>query len=381
MKFFDEKLPEYKNIPDEKFKLVQLNENIHDTKFETKPIGFMKDVLIRFRQNKASVLAFFIICIIVVFSIFGPSMNKYKFDEQYPEYPDMPPKIPLLAPLHIADGHRIIENRRVDLLNDPEKYPPDCVKRVFNEREINGVKMVDVEVDYYKYTGCAETFWLGSDYLGRDLWTRLWRGARVSLFIAFLSVACNVFIGIIYGSISGYYGGFTDIIMMRITEILAAIPRIVILTLFIMVAGTGMFSIIMALIIKGWIGTARRVRAQFFRYKNYEYVLAARTLGIKDMSLIFRHILPNAIGPVITASMIAVPGAIFAESFLAFIGLGLQAPEPSIGVLLAQGQRVLLSFPTQALFPGLLISILMIAFNLFANGLRDAFNPTLRGAE
>ena len=135
----------------------------------------------------------------------------------------------------------------------------------------------------------------------------------------------------------------------------------------------------MALIIRGWISTARMIRSQFLRFKNREYVLAARTLGVKDTALIFRHILPNSIGPIITKAMIEVPGAIFAESFLAFIGL--QAPEPSIGVLLSEGQKVLLHYPYQTLFPALLISILMISFNLFSNGLRDAFDPTMRGID
>lgn len=381
MRLFDPEAPEFRDLGDEKFVLVQLDKTILDSRFETKPIGFMKDVLLRFSRNKASVLAFFIICAIIFLAVFGPSMNSYEFDQQFSEYVDMPPKIPLLAPLGIADGSSVIKNRRKSLLDDPAYYPPGCVRKVLNERLVNGVEMVDVEVDYYMYTGCDQVFWFGSDYLGRDLWTRLWRGARVSLLIALVSVACNVFIGIVYGSVSGYYGGAVDMVMMRITEIINAFPQIVILTLFIMVAGTGMFSIIMALVIKGWVGTARTVRSQFFRYKSREYVLAARTLGVRDLSLIFRHILPNAIGPTITASMIAVPGAIFAESFLAYIGLGLQAPEPSIGVLLSQGQKVLLHFPTQVLFPGVLISVLMIAFNLFANGLRDAFDPTLRGAE
>ena len=226
-----------------------------------------------------------------------------------------------------------------------------------------------------------ECFWFGSEYLGRDIWTRMWRGARISLIIAIVSVCCNVVIGVIYGSISGYYGGTVDMIMMRITEIINAFPRIVIVTLFIMVAGTGMFSIIMSLVIKDWVNTARMVRSQFYRFKGREYVLAARTLGVRDMALIFRHILPNSIGPIITSSMIAIPTAIFSESFLAYIGLGLQAPEPSIGVMLSQGQKVLLHYPSQVVFPAVVISLLMISFNLFGNGLRDAFDPTLRGAE
>ena len=151
--------------------------------------------------------------------------------------------------------------------------------------------------------------------------------------------------------------------------------------LFMMIFGTGIVAIILALTATGWIGMASMIRAQFYRFKGREYVLASRTLGAKDSSLIFRHILPNAIGPIITRAMLAIPGAIFSESFLAYIGLGIQAPEPSIGVMLSDGQRVLLQYPYQTLFPALLISLLMIAFNLFANGLRDALDPTKRGEE
>ena len=208
----------------------------------------------------------------------------------------------------------------------------------------------------------------------------MWRGARVSLIIAVVSVCCNVFIGVVYGSISGYYGGKVDMVMMRITEIINAFPRIVVVTLFIMVFGTGMFSIIMSLVIKDWVSTARMVRSQFYRFKGREYVLAARTLGVRDMALIFRHILPNSIGPIITRAMIAIPGAIFTESFLAYIGLGIRAPESSIGVLLSQGQKVMQQYPNQVFFPAVVISLLMIAFNMLSNGLRDAFDPTQRGA-
>lgn len=248
---------------------------------------------------------------------------------------------------------------------------------------VQGVEMCDIKVDYYKYSGVEDGtyFWMGTDYLGRDLWVRMWRGARVSLLIAFISVICNVCIGIVYGSIAGYYGGKVDMIMMRITEIIGAFPEIVVVTLFILFFGTGILSIILCLVVQNWIGTARMIRSQFYRYKGSEYVLAARTLGVRDMALIFRHILPNSIGPIITSSMIAIPTAIFSESFLAYIGLGLQAPEPSIGVMLSRGQKVLLQYPSQVVFPAIIISLLMISFNLFGNGLRDAFDPTLRGAE
>ena len=372
---------EYTHLDKTKFVLVQAEDRIHDVKFETKPIGFFQDVLLRFCRNKASLVAFVIICIITFMAIFAPSFNQYGFNDQQHDKINLPPRIPVLENFGIADGSRILQNRRIDNLSDPEKYPNDCIIEVLNEREVKGVKMGDVKVNYYKYIGYEDDhYWMGTDYLGRDLWTRLWRGARISLIIALISVVANVVIGVIYGSISGYYGGKIDMVMMRITEIINALPNIVVITLFIMFFGTGLFSIIMSLVVRDWVGTARMIRSQFYRYKGSEYVLAARTLGVTDKVLIFRHILPNAIGPIITRAMIAVPGAIFSESFLAYIGLGLQAPEPSIGVLLAQGQKVLLHFPNQVLFPAILISVLMISFNMFANGLRDAFDPTQRGA-
>ena len=364
---------------DDDFELLQLDRELKDARFETQPIGFFKDAAIRLCHNGAALAAAALILIVIFMAAFGPGMNKYGYNDQYIAYVNMPPKIPFLAQFGIANGSRVLQNRRLDSVNDPEKMPQDAILEIFNEREVRGVTMVDVKVDYYLYTGCGETFWFGTDYLGRDLWTRLWRGTRISLFIAIISVLTNVVIGVVYGSVAGYYGGKVDMVMMRICEIIQSFPRVVIATLFIMVFGTGLFSIIMSLLISGWISTARMIRSQFYRFKDREYVLAARTMGISDRSIIFRYILPNSLGPIITSTMIAVPSAIFTESFLAYIGLGLQAPEPSIGVLLSEGQKVLLNYPFQSLYPGIVISVLMICFNLFGNGLRDAMDPTLRG--
>jgi oligopeptide transport system permease protein len=368
-------------IPQAKFELAQKIAIGKDAAFQTPPIGYLRDVLTRFMRNKASVAAFALISIIVLMAIIGPSLNRYGFNDQFLDQRNMPPRIPGLAKLGIADGTRVLVNRRLEHLHNLDEYPEGCIIDVFNHRTVQGIEVVDVKVDFYLYKDSKEAFWFGTDYLGRDLWTRLWRGCRVSLVIAFVAVFCNMLIGVFYGAIAGYYGGAADMLLMRLCEIIQSIPRVVIVTLFILYFGTGMFSIVMSLIISGWIITARLVRAQFYRFKTREYVLAARTMGVSDMAIMFRHILPNSIGPIITTTMIAVPNAIFTESFLAYIGLGLQAPEPSIGVLLAEGQKVLLNYPFQTLFPGIIISILMVSFNLFANGLRDALDPTLRGTE
>lgn len=363
------------------FNLVQKDTIIKDEVFEVEPIGFLKDALLRLIRNKASVISFVMICLIGLLAIVGPSFNSYGFNDQDITKINLPPRIPGLEKMGIADGSRLLENRRVSSLDDTERYPAGSILEVSNKKEVRGVETVDVLVNYYAYQGVDEYFWLGTDYLGRDMWTRLCRGARVSLMIALLAVGVNMVFGVIYGSIAGYYGGRLDMIMMRIAEIINAFPQIVVVTMFIMFFGTGIFSIIMALVIRGWIPTARMIRSQFLRFKDREYVLSARTLGVPDKTLIFRHILPNSIGPIITRTMIAIPGAIFQESFLAYIGLGLQAPEPSIGVLLSEGQKTLLHLPHQTLAPAVLISVLMISFNLFSNGLRDAFDPTMRGQE
>ena len=370
------------NLPDSDFEMVQAWE-IKDEKFKTKPVGFFKDALFRLRKSKISVVSFWIIMAIVILSLLVPSITGYTYTEQSVRQKNLPPKIPFLEDLGIADGTRVLTNRKKSSLEDTNRFPEGCVLEIIREYEANGVPVVDVKIDAYLYAGVpeGEYHWFGTDYLGRDLMTRLFQGARISLLIALLSVVTNVIIGVIYGSVAGYYGGKVDMVMTHLAEVLDGLPYIVVTILFMILFGSGMFSIILALTVTGWIGTARLIRAQFYRFKGREYVLAARTLGTPDIKLIFRHILPNTVGPLITRAMIAIPGAIFSESFLAYIGLGIKPPEPSIGVLLSDGQDVLLQYPYQTLFPAILISVLMIAFNLFANGLRDALDPTRRGEE
>ncbi len=384
MKWIDRNnLPEeLKNLPDSSFESLH-QEDIKDEKFQTKPVGFFRDAMIRLSKSKVSMISVSCIVLIIILALLVPNITGYSFTEQNLGNKNLPPKIQGLEKLGIADGTRVLENRKKDALSDPDRYPEGSVLEILREFDSKGVAMVDVKVDYYKYVGAEDNryHWFGTDYLGRDLLTRLFQGTRISLMIAFFSVLTNCFIGVIYGAISGYYGGKVDMILTHVAEVLDGMPYIVVTILFMILFGSGMVSIVLALTITGWIGTSRLIRSQFYRFKGREYVLAARTLGVPDLTLIFRHILPNCVGPLITRVMIAIPGAIFSESFLAYLGLGIKAPNPSIGVLLADGQKVLLQYPYQTLFPAVLISLLMIAFNLFSNGLRDALDPTKRGEE
>ncbi|MBR1408601.1 MAG: ABC transporter permease [Clostridia bacterium] len=354
-----------------------------DERFTTEPIGFYQDALRRLLSNKVSVVSLAAILVIILLSLIVPNVTGYGYTEQNVKQKNLPSKVPVLEQLGIMDGTRVLTNIKKKSITDPKRYPEGCVLEVIREYRAGKQDVVDVKVDYYKYCNVpeGEYHWMGTDYLGRDIMTRLFRGTRISLMIAFLSVVTNLIIGIIYGSVAGYYGGKVDLFLTHLAEVLDGLPYIVVTILFMLWLGSGMLSIILALTVTGWIGTARLTRAQFYRYKGREYVLAARTLGVPDKKLIFRHILPNTVGPLITRAMIAVPGAIFSESFLAYIGLGIKPPAPSIGILLSEGQKVLLQYPNQTFFPAVLISVLMIAFNMLSNGLRDAMDPSRRGEE
>ncbi len=196
----------------------------------------------------------------------------------------------------------------------------------------------------------------------------------------------NFIIGAIWGAIAGYYGGTVDIVMERITDILSGVPFMVVATLFQihLAAKVGPVpSLLFAFVLTGWIGTASRVRTQFYRFKNQEYIMAARTLGARDKRIIWKHIFPNSLGTLITSSALVIPGVINSESMLSFLGivkLG-TSDSTSLGTLLADANGIWTDHPHLMLFPALILSLLMICFNLFGNGLRDAFNPSLRGVE
>ncbi len=220
----------------------------------------------------------------------------------------------------------------------------------------------------------------GTDSKGRDLLKYVFSGLRTSLLLGLIVAAINIFIGVIWGSISGYFGGKVDLIMERFVDILAGIPWIVLMTVLCIKMGQTFFVFALALCLTGWIGTESVTRSQFYRYKGREYVLASRTLGARAPRLIFRHILPNAIGTIVTNSILMVPSVIFNEATISYLGLGLQGLD-SLGVILSDNQNLLNQYPYQLIVPAVIISLLMICFNLFGNGLRDAFNPSLKGSD
>lgn len=241
---------------------------------------------------------------------------------------------------------------------------------------------LNCEVVGYKLMGYENMpfYLLGSDGDGYDLITISFNGLRTSFVLSILvSFICLGF-GLVWGSISGYFGGNVDLLMERFVEILGGVPWIVVMTLAILLLGNNIITFGMALCLTGWMGTAGTTRTQFYRYKGREYILASRTLGASDMRLIFKHILPNALGTIVTGSVLKIPGVIFSEATLSYLNLGLQGSN-SFGNILSNNQKFITSAPMLIIFPAIIISIIMISFNLFGNGLRDALNPSLKGSD
>ncbi|WP_018132027.1 ABC transporter permease [Effusibacillus pohliae] len=220
--------------------------------------------------------------------------------------------------------------------------------------------------------------WFGTDEFGRDLWVRVWWGTRISLFIGIMAATLDLIFGVLYGGISAYYGGKVDDVMQRIIEIIYSIPFLMVTILMIMMIGPGVWTIIIAYAVTGWVGMARLVRGQVLSLKEQEFVLAARTLGASSSRIILKHLIPNALGIIIVNITFVVPNAIFVEAFLSFIGLGIRPPLASLGTLLSDGVNVMRSFPYRVLIPTAVFSLILLSFNLLGDGLRDALDPKMR---
>lgn len=338
---------EQQKIPKEMFSPVEMDMNKSE-QISKPSLNYWQDAWLRVKKNKGAIVSMVILAILTLMAIVGPHLNSHGFDEQNIKHNNLPPRIPVL------------EN--VSWL----PFDGDLTKR--NGDTYNAYEQKNVE----------EYYWFGTDSLGRDIFTRLWKGTQVSLYIALLAAAIDMIIGVVYGAISGFVGGRTDTFMQRITEILVGIPNLVVVILMILLLDPGILSITIALTITGWVGMARVVRAQVLKLKSQEYVLAARTLGLPNGKIISKHLVPNLAGVIIINTMFTIPNAIFFEAFLSFIGLGLQPPLASLGTLIDEGFKVLQLYPYQMLIPAVVISLIMVCFNMVADGLRDALDPKMR---
>jgi oligopeptide transport system permease protein len=296
-------------------------------------------------------IGFFCIVFIVIMAIIGPFLNKFRYDQQITGNESMAPRVQGLEKWGIFDGREKLHTST-------------------GVREINRYAEVENGEQYY--------YWFGSDTLGRDIFTRTWEGTRISLFVALMAVVVDVFIGIIYGFSSAYFGGKVDMIMQRIIEIIHGIPTLVIVTLLIMVLRPGILSVTLTIMLTGWIGMSRMARAQMLKIRNREYVLAAQTLGASSLQVIFQEILPNSFGQLLVMSMFSIPSAIFTEAFLAFIGIGIPVPLASLGSLISEAFRSLTIHPYMIIAPVIVLAVLMLSFNLLADGLRDALDPSMK---
>lgn len=224
---------------------------------------------------------------------------------------------------------------------------------------------------------CKE-FWFGTDELGRDLFTRIWFGARISLFVGISAAVIDMILGVFYGAFAGFVGGKVDELMMRTADILYSLPYLLVVILLMVVMGPGIFTIIIAMTITGWINMSRMVRAQILQMKQLDFTLAALSLGASRFRILSKHLIPNTMGSIITTMTLTIPAAIFTEAFLSFLGLGVQAPIASWGTMANDGLSALRYYPWRLFFPAGFISVTMLAFNLVGDGLRDALDPRLR---
>lgn len=289
---------------------------IEDTEKISQPsLSYWKDALNRFRKNKLAMVGLVILILLIFMAIFGPLISGYDY-------------------------------RTNDLAN--KNLPPSA------------------------------EHWFGTDELGRDVFTRTWEGARISIFIGIAAALIDLTIGVLWGGIAGYKGGRVDEIMMRIADILYGIPYLLVVILLMVVFGQSVGTMILAMTITGWVNMARIVRGQFLLLKEQEYVLAARTLGASTRRIMAKHLVPNAMGPILVTMTLTIPSAIFTEAFLSFLGLGLNPPLASWGTMASDGLPALRFYPWRLLFPATFICLTIFAFNVIGDGLRDALDPRLR---
>lgn len=397
-------------------------------KVERPSLTYWQDAWRRIKKNRIAMLSLIIILIIALGAIIIPMFWEYSYSDQRLDLQNIPTRLSIYqvddnnyiyvnkeykAIELTSDGHlirmaTIIED---DLINKKRVYDVDgkevIVNFIFNfeankkynqlkiaarkdptidlaaaKRELETAKKFELTVDGKVVetfdTVRNQSYLLGTDALGRDLFIRVVDGARISLLIGIVAALVNFVIGVLYGGIAGYFGGRVDNIMMRIVDIISTIPMMLYVILLGVVLEPGLKTVIIALGITYWVRMARIVRGQVLSLREQEFVLAAQTLGAPTKRILLRHIIPNVMGPVMVALTLQIPSAIFTEAFLSFIGLGVSAPRASWGALCNDALQGLYTYPYQLFYPALAISITILAFNLFGDGLRDALDPRLR---
>ena len=326
---------------------------------------FAGDVWFRFRHKPTAIGGLVMIVILLLFAFLGPLFTNYSYSTQKLAAVNIPPIMKVYERpdgegyLHITQGLKLLEVNNYGgspyVVADPESG-----------------------VIYPSKTMWNKSYILGTDSLGRDILTRLMYGTRISLMVAFVAAAVNMVIGILFGGIAGYAGGTVDAVMMRIVDIISTIPLTLYVILIMVFLGSGLQSIIIALGTVYWVDMARVVRGQVLSLKAQEFVLAAKTIGSSTKTILFQHLIPNAMGAILVTVTMLIPSAIFMEAFLGYLGIGLQPPLASLGTMCNDASETLRSCPHQLLFPALVICLIMFSFNFVGDGLRDALDPKLK---
>jgi oligopeptide transport system permease protein len=319
---------------------------VQSTKSEKNHRSLWQDAVKRLSKNKAAVVSLVFMTVVVVSAVLGPILSSYPYELQDLDRINTPPVVMDVNAL--PDGIRTVI---------PEDY-------------------IQLGPIYWN-----TRHWLGTDELGRDLLVRILYGARVSLAVGFLAAIVSLIIGVLYGSIAGYVGGRLDNIMMRFVDTLYSLPFMFFVILLMAVAGRSFYLLFIAIGAVSWLTTARIVRGQVMSLKNSEFVEAARASGTSHLSIILTHLIPNTIGPIIVYFSLLVPRVMLEESFLSFIGLGVQAPMASWGSIVADAQSIYLFCPWQIVFPGLALTLTLFSLNFIGDGLRDALDPKLKGKQ
>ena len=366
-------------------------------KIWTKNRTFAGDVWFRFRHKPTSIAGFVIILLLILFAAFGPLFTKYSYSVQDLEVVNIPPRMKVYETpdntgyLYITQAMKVLQVNSDGTLGIQLKKVREESERMMTIFDCNGTEVAlyygpkpyviahpENNTIYRSKNIWNKSYLLGTDNLGRDILTRLMYGTRVSLMVAFVAVAVNLVIGVLYGGISGYLGGNVDAVMMRIVDIISTIPLTLYVILIMVILGSGLQSIVIALGTVYWVDMARVVRGQVLGLKEQEFVQAAKTIGSSTKTILLSHLIPNAMGSILVTVTMLIPSAIFMEAFLGYLGIGLQPPLASLGTMCNDATENLRSCPHQLFIPALVICLIMFAFNFVGDGLRDALDPKLK---